>query len=193
MILTNIQSLINSQHNNWDTSGDLRRSPSKKTVRTIRHYVLSRSTFLPAILSIRSCWILYKGVVLGWAFIPYCSLPELEACMEVWGFMEMIHSRSYTHIIKNVYADPSDVFDHILTDDRIVERAMSVTQAYNDFINAAHQWDNSNDWKHALEEVPYAQESRYELKRKLFRAVANVNILEGIRFLRIICLQFCIW
>ena len=118
----------------------------------------------------------------GMAFIPYCSLPELEACMEVWGFMEMIHSRSHTHIIKNVYADPSDVFDHILTDDRILERAASVTEAYNDFINAAHQWDNSNDWKHALEEVPYALESRYELKRKLFRAVANVNILEGIRF-----------
>ena len=90
----------------------------------------------------------------GMAFIPYCSLPELEACMEVWGFMEMIHSRSYTHIIKNVYSDPSDVFDHILNDDRIVERAMSVTEAYNDFINAAHQYDNSNDWKHALEQVP---------------------------------------
>ena len=116
---------------------------SRKTVRTIRHYVLNRSTFLPAILSIRSCWILYKGRGPGMAFIPYCSLPELEACMEVWGFMEMIHSRSYTHIIKNVYSDPSDVFDHILTDDRIVERAMSVTQAYNDFINAAHQYDNS--------------------------------------------------
>ena len=118
----------------------------------------------------------------GMAFIPYCSLPELEACMEVWGFMEMIHSRSYTHIIKNVYSDPSDVFDHILTDERIVERAMSVTRAYNEFINAAHQWDNSNEWKHALENVPYAEEARYELKRKLFRAVANVNILEGIRF-----------
>ena len=96
--------------------------------------------------------------------------------------MEMIHSRSYTHIIKNIYADPSDVFDHILTDDRIVERAMSVTEAYNDFINAAHHYDSSNDWQHALEQVPYAQESRYELKRKLFKAVANVNILEGIRF-----------
>ena len=45
----------------------------------------------------------------GMAFIPYCSLPELEACMEVWGFMEMIHSRSYTYIIKNVYSDPSEV------------------------------------------------------------------------------------
>ena len=118
----------------------------------------------------------------GMAFIPYCSLPELEACMEVWGFMEMIHSRSYTHIIKNVYSDPSDVFDHILNDERIVERAMSVTEAYNDFINAAHHYDSTNDWQHAIEGVPYAQVSRYELKRKLFKAVANVNILEGIRF-----------
>ena len=116
------------------------------------------------------------------AFLPYCSLPELEACIEVWGFMEMIHSRSYTHIIKNIYSDPSDVFDHILNDDRIVERAISVTAAYDDFINAAHHYDSTDDWQHALEGVPYAQDSRYELKRKLFRAVANVNILEGIRF-----------
>ena len=118
----------------------------------------------------------------GMAFIPYCSLPELEACMKVWEFMEMIHSRSYTYIIKNVYSDPSEVFDTILKDDRILERAVSVTEAYNDFINAAHHYDASNDWIHALEQVPTAVESRYELKRKLFRAVANVNILEGIRF-----------
>jgi ribonucleoside-diphosphate reductase beta chain len=118
----------------------------------------------------------------GMAFIPYCSLPELEACMEVWGFMEMIHSRSYTYIIKNVYADPSEVFDKIVTDPRILERASSVTEAYDDFIQNAHRYDNSNDWQHALEQVPTALEGKYELKRKLYRAVANVNILEGIRF-----------
>ena len=118
----------------------------------------------------------------GMAFAPYCSLPELEACMKVWEFMEMIHSRSYTYIIKNIYSDPSEVFDTIIKDDRIMERAMSVTQAYDDFINSAHRYDNSDEWIHALEQVPYAQEARYELKRKLFRAVANVNILEGIRF-----------
>ena len=67
----------------------------------------------------------------GMAFSPYCSLPELEACMGVWEFMEQIHSRSYTHIIKNVYSDPSEVFDTILKDDRILERAESVTSAYN--------------------------------------------------------------
>ena len=118
----------------------------------------------------------------GMAFTPYCSLPELEACMKVWEFMEMIHSRSYTYIIKNIYSDPADVFDTILSDERIMERAVSVTEAYDDFINSAHQYDNSNQWLHALEQVPYAKEARYELKRKLFRAVANVNILEGIRF-----------
>ena len=59
---------------------------------------------------------------------------------------------------------------------------MSVTQAYNDFINAAHRYDNSHEWQHALEGIYYAQDARYELKRKLYRAVANVNILEGIRF-----------
>ena len=118
----------------------------------------------------------------GMAFIPYCSLPELEACMEVWGFMEMIHSRSYTYIIKNVYSDPSEVFDKIVTDQRILERASSVTRAYDDFIASAHHYDNTNDWQHALEEVPTALEGKYELKRKLYRAVANVNVLEGIRF-----------
>ena len=118
----------------------------------------------------------------GMAFIPYCSLPELEACMEVWGFMEMIHSRSYTHIIKNIYSDPSEVFDKIVTDKRILERASSVTEAYDDFISSAHRYDNSNDWQHALEQVPTALEGKYELKRKLYRAIANVNILEGIRF-----------
>ncbi len=118
----------------------------------------------------------------GMAFAPYCSLPELEACMKVWEFMEMIHSRSYTYIIKNVYSDPSVVFDNILNNETILERASSVTEAYNDFINSAQQYGTSNDWLYAQEGVSYAKESRLELKRKLYRAIANVNILEGIRF-----------
>ena len=116
------------------------------------------------------------------AFAPYCSLPELEACMKVWEFMEMIHSKSYTYIIKNVYPDPTEVFDTILDDEKILSRAKSVTQAYDEFINAAHLYDSGNQWKHNLEGVPNAQNELYELKRKLYRAVANVNILEGIRF-----------
>ena len=98
------------------------------------------------------------------AFLPHVSLPELESAMEVWGFMEMIHSRSYTHIIKNLYAQPEEVFGTILTDERILSRASSVTESYDSFLNA----DKSVVDK--------------ELKRKLFRAVMNVNILEGVRF-----------
>ena len=76
----------------------------------------------------------------GMAFIPYCSLPELESCMTAWEFMEMIHSRSYTYIIKNIYPNPADVFDTILVDEKILQRAESVTSAYNKFINYAQEW-----------------------------------------------------
>ena len=118
----------------------------------------------------------------GMAFIPYCSLPELEACMEVWGFMEMIHSRSYTYIIKNVYPDPSEVFDTILDDENVMGRASSVTGSYDDFINHAHEYDNGQMWDLARDGHLTGTYDRRELKKKLFRAVANVNILEGIRF-----------
>jgi len=118
----------------------------------------------------------------GMAFLPYCSLPELEACMTIWETMEMIHSRSYTYIIKNIYPDVTEVFDTILDDEKILQRAKSVTSAYDELIHAAQEYGSGNQWEHALEGVPSAQETLYELKRKLYRAVVNVNILEGIRF-----------
>ena len=123
-----------------------------------------------------------QGRAPGMAFIPYCSLPELEACMTVWQFMEMIHSRSYTYIIKNVYSDPSDVFDTILEDDNILSRAESVTKSYDDFIKYAQDYGQSNNWKPDWKEHINAEWTRRDLKRSLYRAVANVNILEGIRF-----------
>jgi len=118
----------------------------------------------------------------GMAFAPYTALPELESAMNVWQFMEMIHSKSYTYIIKNVYPDPSEVFDTILNDERILDRAKSVTRAYDEFINEAQQWGQSNLWKDGWENTQAKDNSLNELKRKLYRAVANVNILEGIRF-----------
>jgi len=114
------------------------------------------------------------------AFLPYCSLPELESAMEVWGFMEMIHSRSYTHIIKNLYPDPDSVFSTILGDAKILSRAASVTASYDDFITNARQYEC--DWSMAQEGAGQFRDNRYEVKRKLFRAMMNVNILEGIRF-----------
>jgi len=123
-----------------------------------------------------------QGRAPGMAFAPYCSLPELEACMNIWQLMEMIHSRSYTYIIKNIYSDPAEVFDTILRDDKILERAASVTKAYDDFINYAHEYDQSNAWKPDMRTHPNSEWTVRELKRYLYRAVANVNILEGIRF-----------
>ena len=124
-----------------------------------------------------------QGRAPGMAFLPYCSLPELEACMEVWSFMEMIHSRSYTYVIKNVYSDPSVVFDTIINDPRILERAASVTESYDDFLNEAQNWGQGRLWADSRDvETSLAALEMKEVKRKLYRAVANVNILEGIRF-----------
>ena len=118
----------------------------------------------------------------GMAFSPYVALPELEAAMNVWQFMEMIHSKSYTYIIKNVYPDPSEVFDTILNDKKILQRANSVTRAYDEFINYAQEYGLSNNWRPDWRGHPNSEWTINDLKRKLYKAVANVNILEGIRF-----------
>ena len=117
----------------------------------------------------------------GMAFMPYCSLPELEGCISTWEFMEGIHSRSYTHIIKNLYSQPEEIFGTILEDEKILSRAASVTASYDDFINDAAQY-SLGDWDLANQGAGDFTGNRYELKRKLFRAMMNVNILEGVRF-----------
>jgi ribonucleoside-diphosphate reductase beta chain len=89
----------------------------------------------------------------------YVTLPELEAAMISWPFFELIHSYSYTHIIKNVYSNPDEIFDTLLEDEEIIKRATSVTKYYNALIDAEE-----------------------DLKKKLYLALINVNILEGIRF-----------
>jgi ribonucleoside-diphosphate reductase beta chain len=84
--------------------------------------------------------------------------------------------------MKNVYSNPSEVFDTILADPRILERAASVTKSYDEFINTAQDWGASNNWRDDWRDHINAQWTRKDLKRQLYRAVANVNILEGIRF-----------
>lgn len=118
----------------------------------------------------------------GLAFIPYCSLPELESAMIAWEFMEMVHSYSYTYIIKNVYTNQTEIFDSVVLDPNILQRAQSVTEAYNDFINSAQNYGNSNLWQFNNEGIDLGKTELYEVKRKLYRAIMNVNILEGIRF-----------
>ena len=118
----------------------------------------------------------------GMALAPYCALPELEGALNTWQFMEMIHSRSYTYIIKNIYPNPSEVFDTILDDQRILARASSVTRAYDEFLEVAQEWGTGCMWDPVMSGNTTKEWQERELKRKLYLAVANVNILEGIRF-----------
>ena len=104
------------------------------------------------------------------AFLPHVSIPELEGCIVTWDFFETIHSRSYTHIMKNVYADPSEVLDTILEDEKIIERAISVTKNYDAFTEAADNWTH------------HKKGSMKDVKKKMYLAMMNVNILEGLRF-----------
>ena len=104
------------------------------------------------------------------AFLPFCSLPELESMLVAWDFSETIHSRSYTYIMKNVYPDPTAVLDTIVETPEIMDRAKTVTESYDKFIEYAHRF-------HMMGEG-----NRKELKRLLYLTLINVNILEGIRF-----------
>ena len=104
------------------------------------------------------------------AFLPHVSLPELEGCIVTWDFFETIHSRSYTHIMKNVYADPSEVFDTILDDEKILARAQSVTKYYDEFNEAADAFMHRGEG------------NMRDVKKKLYLAMQTVNILEGLRF-----------
>ena len=65
-------------------------------------------------------------------FTPVCSIPELEALMYNWGFFETnIHSRSYSHIIRNIYNVPKDVFNTIHDTQEIVDMASSIGNYYD--------------------------------------------------------------
>lgn len=66
-------------------------------------------------------------------FTPVISLPELEALVYNWTFFETnIHSRSYSHIIRNIYNVPKEVFNTIHDTEEIVSMASSVGKYYDD-------------------------------------------------------------
>lgn len=92
-----------------------------------------------------------------------CSLLEFEACANAWMFFEQIHSYSYTYIIKNIYANPTEVFDSFLKDEEILKRASSVTKYYDDYIDGLGS-------------------SEIDRKTALYLTLVSINILEGIRF-----------
>ena len=102
------------------------------------------------------------------AFLPICSLPELETWIQTWAFSETIHSRSYTHIIRNVYSDPSTVFDEMLDIEEIADCAQDISKYYDDLISYNERW--------------HGTEAHYDHKKALWLCLNAVNALEGVRF-----------
>ncbi|MDX1347706.1 MAG: class Ia ribonucleoside-diphosphate reductase subunit beta [Thiomicrorhabdus chilensis] len=110
------------------------------------------------------------------ALLPLVSIPELETWIETWAFSETIHSRSYTHIIRNIVSDPSLVFDDIVTNDEIVKRAVSVTEYYDQLIALTnHMYANRID-------LEKDDEFRKKIKTAMYLTIVSVNVLEAIRF-----------
>jgi ribonucleotide reductase beta subunit family protein with ferritin-like domain len=102
-----------------------------------------------------------------------CSNPEFEIFCKGWEFSETIHSYSYTYIIKNIYPNPTAVFDSILEDEEIAKRAISVTKKYDDLINGL------------------SDDNEFERKKKLYLTLVSINILEGIRFYVSFACSYC--
>ena len=115
------------------------------------------------------------------ALLPIVSIPELETWIETWSFFETIHSRSYTHILRNLFSDPSDVFNDIVVNDEIKKRATDISQYYDDLIFYTQLWQTLGEGVHTINGETHNVTIR-ELKKKLYLCINSVNALEAIRF-----------
>jgi ribonucleoside-diphosphate reductase beta chain len=115
------------------------------------------------------------------AFSPIVSLPELENWILTWTFSESIHSRSYTHIIKNVYANPSKIFDEMMDIAEIIDCAENISKNYDDLITMSQWYNLLGQGTHKVNGNT-VEVDLYTLKKTLWLALMSVNILEGVRF-----------
>lgn len=115
------------------------------------------------------------------ALLPLVSIPELETWIETWSFSETIHSRSYTHIIRNIVADPAVVFDDIVMNEEIQKRANDIAHFYDDLIQATNDYHRFGEGEHRVNGENIVVSLR-ELKKKLYICLMSVNALEAIRF-----------
>ena len=115
------------------------------------------------------------------AFLPIVSDPTLETWIETWSFFETIHSRSYTHILRNLFTDPSSIFDSIVTNDEIKKRASDISKYYDDLILKTQKYQTDGEGEYVIDGKEYII-NRRELKKALLFAMNSVNALEAIRF-----------
>ena len=115
------------------------------------------------------------------SFNPLVSLPELENWVTTWTFNETIHSRSYTHIIRNVYSNPSIVFDEMMEIAPIMDCASDISKHYDDLIEMGQWYNLLGEGTHTVNGKKITVDL-YELKKLIWKAMMSVNILEGVRF-----------
>ncbi|EMS9118385.1 ribonucleotide-diphosphate reductase subunit beta [Escherichia coli] len=120
------------------------------------------------------------------------SDPSLDTWVATWTFSETIHSRSYTHIMRNLYTDPSKVFDEIVLDEAIMKRAESIGKYYDDVLVKTRHWENAKEnYEYSLgscqqndiemyEEIMF--NAKRELMKSLYLCLHVINALEAIRF-----------
>lgn len=115
------------------------------------------------------------------AFGPLVSLPEIENWIQTWTFSETIHSRSYTHIIRNIYANPSKVFDEMMDIQEIVDCASDISEHYDSLIEMTNWYTLLGEGTHNVNGKEVVVDL-YEIKKALWLCLMSVNILEGVRF-----------
>ncbi|ACQ67069.1 ribonucleotide-diphosphate reductase subunit beta [Candidatus Williamhamiltonella defendens] len=115
------------------------------------------------------------------ALLPLISIPELETWIETWAFSETIHSRSYTHIIRNIVNDPSCIFDDIVTNNEILKRAKDISAYYDDLIKMTSYYHLLDEGTHQVNGKTTVV-NLYALKKQLYLCLMSVNALEAIRF-----------
>nr|CAH7328882.1 ribonucleoside-diphosphate reductase 1 subunit beta [Vibrio chagasii] len=156
-----------------DVAGD-RIDFTKKLLPHERHLFISNLKYQTLLDSI-------QGRSPNMAFLPIVSLPEVETWIETWSFSETIHSRSYTHIIRNIVDDPSEIFDDIVENEEIQKRAKDIAHYYDNLIQATNDYHRFGEGEHLIDGEMVTINLR-EIKKKLYLCLMSVNALEAIRF-----------
>ena len=130
------------------------------------------------------------------ALLPIVSLPELETWIETWSFSETIHSRSYTHILRNLFTDPSEVFEDIVNNEEIQKRAIEISGYYDTLIHCVqymqlHGLDNQDNIAYINIAGDKETLTLRSIKKKLYLCICSTNALESNSFLCFICVFFC--
>lgn len=114
-------------------------------------------------------------------FAPLISDPSLDTWFQTWTFSETIHSRSYTHIMRNLFTDPAKIFDEIVLDEAIMKRAESIGVYYDAVTEAYRRYQNVQDRCFNPNNIEIKQ-AKHDLMKAMYLCMHVVNALEAIRF-----------